>query len=258
MIWKTQLKERKSFYILLIILIIFCIFRCISWVVDGVLKQKYELSLKKETLVELQAALEEYDSLEFKKLNYEKLYTNLKEKFYLQAENAANIIAYGEEHGVYIKSITPLEEIISDYYYEIPFQIDFNCNYKAFKNFIRELEEYPASAIFGIDIKWDEEMSLLSGNIVWKLFTLENGKNTIRSSNNNEISLGKNDPFKIPEYYVNFFTNITEEEEIKVEDKKNYINHKENKGNYTNYVQDALGSSVWDLDGNSYSFPFKN
>lgn len=195
-------REIKLIYLLIFTLFIISCIRIFSSVVPQTANAKQEFLAKKlEKDYQLQK-IQELDELIAKNMILENQLKELKNRFVLEAEDAALVLAQGQGTNVIIKSITPKDVSANEFYYINSYTIEIQGIYADIVNFISELEKKPVSRVVEVNLKLNRKEKNVDGSIVWDMYTLNERKLDIIPTVS--VDHGRTDPFKVPDAYLNF------------------------------------------------------
>ena len=204
-------REIKLVYILIVLLVVFIIFRLLNAFLPQTALAKQELEEMELEKASIRLTLYEVQELNARNDLLELELHNLKEKFMLESEDATYVMSHGYVDGILIKSIVPKEVSDNNYYYITAYSIDVEGAYQDIVNFISRLEQNPASRVVEIDLNLNMLNMNVQGTIVWEIYSLYEKRASIVLTSTYEY--GRSDPFRVPGEYIAFLDDLIRDEE---------------------------------------------
>ena len=203
-------REIKLIYILIILLVVFIVFRLLNAFLPQTALAKQELEEMELEKKSIRLILYEVQELNAGNDLLELELRSLKDKFILESEDATYVMAQGYGDGILIKSIVPRGISDNSYYYTSAYSIDLEGTYQDIVNFISRLEQNPASKIVEINLNLNIVDMNVHGTIVWEIYSLYERRTSIVLASTYEY--GRSDPFQVPKEYIGFLDDLIQDD----------------------------------------------
>jgi len=239
-------REIKLIYLLIFLIIVVGVFKIVGTLSPQTANAKEELVAKSLEKDRLLLKAEELDEMIAKNSFLQSQLEGLKDRFILEAEDAAFVMSEGQGEEILIKSITPKDVFPSEFYFTNSYIIEIQGMYPDIVRFIAGLERKPVSRVVAVNLELNHQQMNVQGTIAWEMYTLNERNVAIIPAVS--IEHGRADPFKVPDEYLGFvFAEEIDEVNQKIHDSNEIYedNTSENQ------------EEVPFIYENSYKFPIK-